>query len=132
MASFKKGDLIRKVDGSRFSTGFEVAYVNFIQGEEVHIVGGGWLLECYVKHGYPNPPHKHAELIKAWADGAVIQFWDGRCQSWVDTSNNRPFWAEGNKYRIKPSNPNADKIAEIESTISELQQQLKELKDANI
>lgn len=25
-------------------------------------------------NSYPNPPHKHAELIKAWADGAEIEF----------------------------------------------------------
>ena len=24
---------------------------------------------------YPNKPHKHAALIKAWADGAEIQVW---------------------------------------------------------
>ena len=42
--------------------------------------------------------HKHADLIKAWADGAIIQYWDftGR---WVDVSN--PCW-EQEKYRIKP------------------------------
>ena len=42
-------------------------------------------------------PHKHAELIKAWADGAKIQLWwaDG----WVDSEN--PNWG-GEIYRIKP------------------------------
>lgn len=41
--------------------------------------------------------HKHAELIKAWADGAKIQLWwaDG----WVDSEN--PNWG-GEIYRIKP------------------------------
>lgn len=47
-------------------------------------------------------PHKHAELIKAWADGAEIEtkittsitdaFWCG-CD---------PLWDEEHEYRIKP------------------------------
>lgn len=43
-------------------------------------------------------PHKHAEFIKAWADGAEIQFWDG---SWYDVGTN-PSWCVDRKYRIKP------------------------------
>ena len=53
--------------------------------------------------------HKHAELIKAWADGAEIQRyviveliveagtdeWD-----WIDDAN--PDWHPKRKYRIKP------------------------------
>ena len=39
---------------------------------------------------YPNKPHVHADLIKAWADGATIQFWsDTRARSgkdgWMET-----------------------------------------------
>lgn len=47
--------------------------------------------------------HKHAELIKAWADdpvGVVIQYFDG--VYWVDTHNNNPSWGIDHKYRIKP------------------------------
>ena len=44
-------------------------------------------------------PHKHTDLIKAWADGAEIQ-----CHyedyGWIDTSY--PQWWEFNNYRIKP------------------------------
>ena len=45
-------------------------------------------------------PHKHAELIKAWADGYTIQMKskiDGR---WWDQDD--PDWAEEYEYRIKP------------------------------
>ena len=44
-------------------------------------------------------PHKHAELIKAWADGAEIQakLEDG---SWGDALN--PCWFNHSEYRIKP------------------------------
>jgi len=43
-------------------------------------------------------PHKHAELIKAWADGAVIQTTD--CNgAWFDCN---PHWEWDLEYRIKP------------------------------
>lgn len=49
----------------------------------------------------PNKkPHKHADLIKAWADGAVIQ-----CQEPDGTWFNcefAPRWRENINYRIKP------------------------------
>ena len=44
-------------------------------------------------------PHKHAELIKAWADGATIQrLWQG--DRWL--IDNEPDWNEFDEYRIKP------------------------------
>ena len=46
-------------------------------------------------------PHKHANLIKAWADGAEIQFYDEHNQ-WKDCLDNSPFWEEKQAYRIKP------------------------------
>ena len=46
-------------------------------------------------------PHKHAELIKAWADGEIIQF-HSHDDKWFDTANNFPAWEEDQKYRIKP------------------------------
>ena len=44
-------------------------------------------------------PHKHAELIKAWADGAEIQVKndDG---VWRDAE---PLWCDYKEYRIKPA-----------------------------
>lgn len=47
-----------------------------------------------------NKPHKHCELIKAWADGAEIQFFDESTNLWKDTEE--PFWHCDLKYRIKP------------------------------
>ena len=44
-------------------------------------------------------PHKHADLIKAWADGDEIQYHYGD-YGWIDTSY--PQWWEFNNYRIKP------------------------------
>lgn len=44
-------------------------------------------------------PHKHAEVIKAWADGAEVQYLDG-INSWIDAAN--PQWDDYTQYRIKP------------------------------
>jgi hypothetical protein len=42
-------------------------------------------------------PHKHAELIKAWADGAEIECRD--CRVWYHAKD--PRWQEDMEYRIK-------------------------------
>ena len=52
--------------------------------------------------GNKQTPQKHAELIKKWADGAIIQ-----CETiqagWVDCKDNKPYWSDINKYRVKPT-----------------------------
>jgi len=51
-------------------------------------------------------PHKHAAIIKAWADGEPIQIrHDGRI--WLDI--NQPGWSTESEYRIKPE-PKPDVI----------------------
>lgn len=47
-------------------------------------------------------PHKHAEVIKAWADGEEVQYsLDGLV--WTDLPN--PLFANSDaKYRVKPKN----------------------------
>lgn len=47
-----------------------------------------------------NKPHKHCELIKAWADGAEIQFFNHFTRSWEGL--NEPTWSDETEYRIKP------------------------------
>lgn len=44
-------------------------------------------------------PHKHAELIKAWADGAEIEYFDPDAERWVKAIF--PSWSTAVKYRIK-------------------------------
>jgi len=43
--------------------------------------------------------HKHCELIKAWAEGATIEYKDP-IGAWV-TLNTSPQWREDSEYRIK-------------------------------
>ena len=45
-------------------------------------------------------PHVHAELIKAWADGAEIQFFNPATNEWTDIES--PDWMPHVQYRIKP------------------------------
>jgi 3',5'-cyclic AMP phosphodiesterase CpdA len=45
-------------------------------------------------------PHKHAALIKAWADGAQIQHHHQFEDRWDDVDN--PRWLDDHNYRIKP------------------------------
>lgn len=52
-----------------------------------------------------NKPHVHAEVIKAWADGATIQILNYK-GLWLDlpSPSGRPchnFWPDS-KYRVKP------------------------------
>lgn len=45
-------------------------------------------------------PHKHAALIKAWADGAEIEYWGVYDNRWFDATC--PDWNPDVKYRVKP------------------------------
>jgi len=45
-------------------------------------------------------PHKHAELIKAWADGAEIEYRCYEDERWFATQH--PEWTESCFYRLKP------------------------------
>lgn len=49
-------------------------------------------------------PHVHAELIKAWADGAQIQEYHYSKRDWLDIGMNGGaiLWCHHSKYRIKP------------------------------
>ena len=46
--------------------------------------------------------HRHAELIKAWAEGAEIQVYKPHWDEWHDC--NTPIW-DSDEYRIKPKKP---------------------------
>lgn len=54
-------------------------------------------------------PHKHAELIKAWADGATIQFHNSIVGKWFDCKDNEPEWISNLEYRIKPEPSDLEK-----------------------
>ena len=43
--------------------------------------------------------HKHAKLIKAWAEGAKIQKFSKRHQAWEESEH--PTWNEETEYRLR-------------------------------
>lgn len=49
-------------------------------------------------------PQEHAEIIKAWADGAAIEYFSALVEDWMPVSD-YPLWAEFAEYRIKPTSP---------------------------
>jgi hypothetical protein len=59
-------------------------------------------------------PHKHADLIKAWADGAEIE-WKDRDGFW---EVGEPSWNVDSEYRIKPIKSNVEIL--LESAIQQL------------
>jgi hypothetical protein len=56
--------------------------------------------------------HKHAALIKAWAEGAKIQKFSKRTQVWEDTE--APTWNEDTEYRLRIS---PDYVIEVNANV---------------
>lgn len=54
-----------------------------------------------------NKPHVHAELIKAWADGAIIERL--LAAGWTVCSN--PQWDQNATYRIQPPKKSPGQVA---------------------
>ncbi len=48
-----------------------------------------------------NVPHKHAPMIKAWADGKQIQVYVASVGKWMDVTE-PPLWNPDLVYRVKP------------------------------
>lgn len=51
--------------------------------------------------------HIHEKEIKAWADGAEIEFYEEESGTWVYADN--PRWVRTSKYRVKPT-PKPDEV----------------------
>lgn len=47
--------------------------------------------------------HKHANPIRAWANGAIIQYRFDNAQDWQVCEDNHPKWLRNYEYRVKPS-----------------------------
>lgn len=61
-----------------------------------------------------NKPHKHAEIIKDWAEGAEIEARFPPNGVWVTAT--KPAWDEHTEYRVKPAAP----VVETKMTEAEL------------
>lgn len=75
-------------------------------------------------------PHKHVELIKAWADGAEIQLKSSGI--WCDYSRgDNPTWLPDHEYRIKPE-VKPDMVEYYKATIWSVGGRYKPTKDSNL
>lgn len=111
MTTFKVGDRIVRTGNTHGSVinggeyvveGFTVYHDLLLKGVAGHY--SPFLFALAPPAQPKTVPHKHAELIKAWADGAEVE-WRipkaGRLESQWETTS-RPEWREGLEYRIKP------------------------------
>lgn len=109
MCKFKAGDRVLRLYNlvGRLATlcAGRHYYVESCSDGKVRLVGvsGEYSPEAFelVEPVYPNPPHPHAEVIKAWADGAQVQLYCLTDKLWFDIT--KPSFNHGHKYRIKPS-----------------------------
>ena len=61
-----------------------------------------------------NKPHKHAEVIKAWADGVAVQYRESSLTEWNDLDpppSSIPAFLNGFEYRIKPKLKDPGEVA---------------------
>lgn len=49
--------------------------------------------------------HKHAELIKAWADGHTIEYLESEDGEWYPITLCNPSWDINTIYRVAPNEP---------------------------
>ena len=133
MSKFKVGDKIVRVntpyswvdigDVVEELTGYHYRDNN---GAETQVVDSLWELD---KPKYPNPPHKHKDIIIAWAKGAEVEYLAASSKSWKPIR--KPSWYEKDTYRIKPAkSPTQLKVEELESKAAELLKAAKELKES--
>ena len=136
MCKFKIGDRVELMERYIKSPAGSVGIVTKIRpGSEDFLVSVDGVCCAFafrfklVKPSYPNPPHKHAELIKAWADGAEIEY---NCRNkeqpkWIASKS--PMWSVTAEYRIKPQKTAKDiKLEELEAKARKLADEIKELR----
>ena len=140
MSKFKAGDAVRRIHSgnNKCALGEVVVVEEQTSKQWLKLVGkGGWTFDPYtfelvypVIPEYPNPPHNHAELIKAWADGAEIEYYSLGCWYFVT----HPTWGQGGGYRIKPQRSDKDiqkdaQIERLEQQALDLANEIKKLKE---
>jgi hypothetical protein len=113
MSQFKVGDKVRRKeeggDDSKYGIYVGKIYTVSRTGSFLILegIGGSWnsnYFELVDDNGeFRSKKHPHADLIIAWANGAVIeQLGQGKNGKWVAVS--QPSWAVNSKFRLKPKN----------------------------
>lgn len=111
------GDKVRR---ALFGTlDYPVGYEDVIQnmsitGTDIYLdsKGRGSSSKYWIKveeQKYPNPPHPHAEVIKAWADGAEVEWRMNKEEDWKTIPS--PMFNKYYQYRVKPQESEALRAA---------------------
>lgn len=126
--TFKVGDKVRYIGGYSISLDRDGIYTvksvqpsayrsaGFIQVEEFYGAFNARNFKLFEEAAHKpetaaKQPHKHAALIKAWADGAEIEVKVYAVDKWVDPGIGGPSWHPNSEYRIKPE-PKSDVVEE--------------------
>ena len=127
MSKFKVGDRVKLKSGCTFPNGEYTWDIREIRGVVVYFEG---VTSCHINQlelSYPNPPHKHRDLIIEWANGADIQI--QTVDGWFDFTPSPNIWIEGRNYRTKPQKSERDiEIESIQKQMDELKERLEKLK----
>lgn len=138
-SEFKVGDKVRVVERA-VSGSLDVGYVGYVtevsamNTVRVDNVGAGWFLGGNggsLAKVYANPPHKHAEIIKAWADGAIVERFSKMQDAWVSATT--PMFNPDEQYRLAADQRTEkqrvldDKIAAAKETLARLEDERKSL-----
>lgn len=112
MNKFKVGDRVLRISGGCFSNGSNINTISVVEDDRYWFKEcGNWLGIASTDKHYilAATPHKHAALIHAWADGAVIECIVMRGTNTVWIRCDTPTWT-GNVsgYRIKPEKSEAE------------------------
>lgn len=128
MSKFKVGDkVVRVQENSLLVTGSVYTVQSLTSTDWVRLVG-------VVGHSF-NPDNfelvedtskrrPHYDLIIAWANGAEVECKYYPTNDW--TSVNNPSWLGHFEYRIKPTNPEKEKLEQL---ISDMDKQLTDAKN---
>lgn len=137
MNHYKIGDKVRFKKGisRNCEKGDKGVVIDFVNGSPIvkmesgyttgHVHTAEHCLEVVDEVKYPNPPHKHAEIIKAWADGAEIEIksYEG---DWLTVYH--PSFNGNREYRIKPQlTPQEVEKQAIVDEMAKLQERLDKL-----
>ena len=140
MSKFKVGDRVKRVGGNNYPENGVFLGGEYIVNRSrptgwINLSGVGgdlcWWDSSYfelVEPQYPNPPHKHRDLIIAWANGAGVEYFStAHGEVWVETKD--PCWDTILNYRIKPTKSAKDiEIEQIQAEMEKLKERLEKVK----
>jgi hypothetical protein len=128
MGLFVVGMRVKKNNGESFTGTLDfTAVVKEIQEGgrrcDLEVIHGTWTTD-FLQNVHPNPPRKHAAVIRAWAEGADIQHKAG--ERWGLVIN--PGFFASAEYRVKPEpTPVQLERIKLEAQIKNLQEQIDSL-----